>query len=90
MDFNSGDKNTFSQKDVFLSLPIDIGFDFIRPGRGGPRVFFRITPTFHKGGIIVPVGLMWQIYNWKVFAKKVDINVDIPRRSSPPTIIIIQ
>jgi hypothetical protein len=88
MDLNSGDKNAFSQKDVFISLPIDLGFDFIKPGRGGPRVFFRITPTFHKDGIAVPIGLVWQIYNWKVFAKKVDIKV--PRRSYPPKIIIIQ
>jgi hypothetical protein len=57
------DQDFSSRGDVFISLPIDLGFDFIKSGRGGPRVFLRVTPTFHKGGMTVPVGLVWQIYN---------------------------
>lgn len=53
----------------FVGLPIDIGFDFIRKGRGGMRLFFRITPEFHEKGTAVPLGFIWQIWNWKVFSK---------------------
>ncbi|MDR2634334.1 MAG: hypothetical protein LBC51_12050 [Treponema sp.] len=56
--------------DFFVGLPIDIGFDFISPGRGGMRFFFRITPEFHEKGAAVPIGFIWQIYNWKIFSKK--------------------
>jgi hypothetical protein len=56
--------------DAFVSLPIDIGFDYVRPGRGGGRFFFRFTPEFHKGATAVPIGFIWQIYNWKLFSKK--------------------
>jgi len=52
--------------DFFIGLPIDIGFDFIKPGNGGARFFFRITPEFHKKGTTVPIGFIWQIWNWKV------------------------
>ena len=80
------DQDFPARGNVFISLPIDIGFDFIKSGRGGPRVFFRVTPTFHKGGMAVPVGLAWQIYDWKVFSKNIVIDVPSP---PPPTIIII-
>jgi len=85
------DQDFSSRGNVFISLPIDLGFDFIKPGRGGPRVLFRVTPTFHKGGMTVPVGLVWQIYNWRVFTPKVEVNVpevevNVP---PPPTVIII-
>jgi len=50
----------------FIGLPIDLGFDFIKPGRGGARFFFRIAPEFHKKGTVVPIGFIWQIWNWKV------------------------
>jgi hypothetical protein len=56
--------------DFFVGLPIDIGFDFVKPGRGGGRFFFRITPEFHENGTAVPIGFMWQIYNWKLYSKK--------------------
>jgi hypothetical protein len=52
--------------DFFVGLPIDIGFDFVKPGRGGGRFFFRITPEFHEGGTVLPIGFIWQIYNWKI------------------------
>jgi len=55
--------------EFFVGLPIDLGFDFVRPGRGGMRFFFRVTPEFHKGGTTVPIGFIWQIWNWKVFGK---------------------
>ena len=56
--------------DPFVGLPIDLGFDFIRPGKGGARFFFRITPEFHKRGTTVPIGFIWQIWNWKAYSKK--------------------
>ena len=55
--------------DFFVGLPIDIGFDFIQPNRGGGRFFFRVTPEIHKHGTAIPVGFVWQIYNWKVYGK---------------------
>ncbi|MDR1315864.1 MAG: hypothetical protein LBK13_03225 [Spirochaetales bacterium] len=61
---------TDTKGDFFVGLPIDLGFDFIRPGRGGMRFFFRITPEFHEKGTAVPIGFIWQIYNWKLFGKK--------------------
>jgi hypothetical protein len=54
----------------FVGLPIDIGFDYVNPGRGGGRFFFRFTPEFHENGTAVPIGFIWQIYNWKIFSKK--------------------
>jgi len=81
------DKNAFTQSKTFVSLPIDLGFDLIKPGRGGSRILFRIMPTFHEGGTVVPVGIFWQIYNWKVYSKKVEVNVhvDVP----PPVVIMV-
>ena len=73
----SGERNSFSENNVFFSLPIDIGIDFIKPNRGGSRLLFRVTPTFHKSDTIVPVGVIWQIYNWRVFHKTVDVKVDV-------------
>jgi len=55
--------------DFFVGLPIDIGFDFIKPGRGGARFFFRVTPEFHEHETAIPVGFVWQIYNWKLHGK---------------------
>ncbi|MDR0375391.1 MAG: hypothetical protein LBH85_06670 [Treponema sp.] len=55
--------------DFFVGLPIDIGFDFVRPGRGGGRFFVRITPEFHEKGSVAPIGFIWQIYNWKIYSK---------------------
>ena len=68
-------KDFYSKNDIFYSLPVDLGFDFIRAGRGGPRLFFRITPTFYKGGVAVPVGIVLQIYNWRIYAPKVEVKV---------------
>jgi hypothetical protein len=56
--------------DFFVGLPIDIGFDFVKSGRGGMRLFFRITPEFHEAGTAVPLGFIWQIYNWKINGKR--------------------
>jgi len=87
-----GARNVFTADNVFISVPVDFGFDFIRPGNGGSRLFFTVTPIFHKDGIAVPVGLVWQIYNWKVFKPKVDVNVDVPKidvNVTPPSVNII-
>jgi len=63
---------TSTKGKTFVGLPIDIGFDFVKPGRGGVRFFFRVTPEFHKNGTPVPIGFVWQIYNWKVFSREKD------------------
>ena len=86
---SSGDHDAFSGNNIFISMPIDFGFDFIQAGKGGSRAFIRITPTFHSGGFIVPVGLVWQIYNWKVFAQKVEVEVKVPPPPTPPRVIVI-
>ncbi|MDR3275759.1 MAG: hypothetical protein LBT11_00885 [Treponema sp.] len=51
---------------VFMALPMDLGFDLINPGEGGMRFFFRLTLSVHKGGVLAPLGFIWQIYNWKL------------------------
>jgi hypothetical protein len=61
---------TDTKGDFFIGLPIDIGFDFVKPGKGGGRFFFRITPEFHEKGVTVPIGFIWQVYNWKIYGKK--------------------
>jgi hypothetical protein len=55
---------------VFISLPIDLGFDMIKPGGGGGRFFFRATPSFLENGVVMPVGFIWQIYNFRIYHKK--------------------
>ena len=52
--------------DVFLGLPIDLGFDLMPEDVGGMRFFFRITPEFHRNGTVVPIGFVWQIFNLKI------------------------
>ena len=51
---------------LFIGIPIDVGFDLIHPGKGGSRFFFRITPELHKKGTTIPIGIMWQFHNFKV------------------------
>jgi hypothetical protein len=55
--------------DFFVGLPVDLGFDYIKAGKGGGRFFFRITPEFHKKGTVLPIGFMFQMYNWKIYSK---------------------
>jgi hypothetical protein len=55
--------------DLFVSLPIDIGFDLMQNKKNGMRFFFRITPTILEHGTVVPIGFVWQIYNWKIFGR---------------------
>jgi len=50
----------------FLGIPIDLGFDFIKAGKGGGRFMFRMTPEFHSGGTVFLTGFMWQIYNFRL------------------------
>ena len=52
--------------DVFLGMPIDLGFDIMPADSGGMRFFFRITPEFHRSGTVWPMGFMWQIFNLKI------------------------
>ena len=51
------------QGNTFYGVPIDLGFDFISPGAGGMRFFLRATPEFHGDKTVVPIGLVWQIFN---------------------------
>jgi hypothetical protein len=53
--------------DMFFGVPIDIGFDFIKAGGGGMRFFLRATPEFHKRAMVVPIGFIWQVYNFRIF-----------------------
>ena len=54
----------------FLGIPIDFGFDFIKPAkRGGARFFFRVTPEIHSGGKPVLIGFIVQPYNFKIGRK---------------------
>jgi len=62
-------KDVDTKGDFFVGVPIDIGFDMIKPGKGGSRFFFRITPEIHKKGTAIPIGFIWQIYNWKISGK---------------------
>jgi len=54
------------EEDVFLGMPIDIGFDLMSEDSGGMRIFFRITPEIHRNGTVVPIGFVWQIFNLKI------------------------
>ena len=58
--------NSDNPGDVFLGMPIDIGFDLKPEDSGGMRFFFRITPEFHRSGSVVPIGFMWQVFNLKI------------------------
>jgi hypothetical protein len=64
---DSLDDDIDTKGDVFVGLPIDIGFDLIQHNENGIRFFFRITPTVLEKGTVVPIGCVWQIYNWKIF-----------------------
>jgi len=72
---DSGGPKISTKGKTFVGLPIDLGFDFVKPGRGGARFFFRVTPEFHKVDgvdktfVTVPIGFAWQIWNWKVLVK---------------------
>jgi len=52
--------------DVFLGMPIDIGFDLMPVDSGGMRFFFRITPEFHGNVTVMPIGFIWQVFNLKI------------------------
>jgi hypothetical protein len=56
---------------IFVSMPIDIGFDFSRIKANGKnarsRLFFRIEPEFFGGGLMsLPISLIWQSNLWKL------------------------
>ncbi|MDR1239356.1 MAG: hypothetical protein LBK27_04515 [Treponema sp.] len=55
-----------SKGEFFVSVPIDFGFDMTDSRRGGVRFFFRLTPTFLEQGTLFPIGVMWQIYNFRI------------------------
>ncbi|GHV77245.1 hypothetical protein AGMMS49942_20660 [Spirochaetia bacterium] len=62
---------------TFISMPIDIGFDFSRiKSNGKPsrsRLLLRIEPEFFGNGMVsLPLSLVWQSNLWKV------ANVAIP------------
>ena len=86
-------QDAYTINDVFYSMPVHLGFDFINAGKGGSRLFFKITPTFYNGGVSVPVGFVWQIYNWRIYTPNVVVNIPDVEVNIPPlpttTIIII-
>jgi hypothetical protein len=53
----------------FFTLPVDLGFDLVKAKDGGARFFFRFTPTFLKEGVLLPLGVVWQIYNFRINTK---------------------
>ena len=55
-----------NEENVFLGIPIDVGFDLMPEGSGGMRFFFRITPEFHSSGTVTPIGFIWQVFNLKI------------------------
>jgi hypothetical protein len=63
--------------DTFVSMPIDMGFDFSRVKANGKdarsRLFLRIEPEFFGEGLTsLPISLVWQSNLWKL------ANVAIP------------
>ena len=54
------------EEDVFLGMPIDVGFDLMPEDSGGMRFFFRIRPEFHRNGTVAPIGFIWQAFNLKI------------------------
>jgi hypothetical protein len=63
--------------ETFVSLPIDIGFDFSRVKKNGKparsRLFLRVEPEFFGEGMMsLPISLVWQSNLWKL------ANVAIP------------
>lgn len=50
----------------YISIPIDIGIDFIRSSRGGRRLMFRLIPEIHDYIRIYSLGVFFQTYNWKL------------------------
>jgi hypothetical protein len=54
---------------VFVSLPIDIGFDFGHNEESSLRFLFRVTPTFLELDTLITYGIFFQ-QNWKVFRAK--------------------
>ena len=84
-DMNSPHNVYSSESELFFSLPIDLGLDLIKPDKGGSRIFLRVTPTFHNNGIAVPVGLVWQIHNWRIAAQKTTTNISSSSSSTVTT-----
>jgi hypothetical protein len=54
---------------VFVSLPIDVGFDFGHSDNECKRFLLRVTPTFLEIDTLVTYGIFYQ-KNWKVFRAK--------------------
>ncbi|MCL2832694.1 MAG: hypothetical protein FWD78_05955 [Treponema sp.] len=64
-------KYTFGAKGgMFISTPIDFGFDLVKANKGGSRFILRFAPEFHQEGMYLPVGFMWQFYNFRIYSKK--------------------
>jgi hypothetical protein len=69
-DMLDGEIGVDTKGKFFVGLPIDFGFDFVKAGKGGSRFFFRITPEFHEKGTTLPIGFIWQLYNWRIYSRK--------------------
>lgn len=53
---------------VFVSMPIDVGFDFGHKDKTSQRFMFRITPNFLELKTLVSFGFFYQ-KNYKVYSK---------------------
>jgi len=56
---------TLLNNEFFFSIPLELGFDFIKPGKGGSRFILKVIPEFHQNGITWPFGMSYQ-YNWRI------------------------
>jgi hypothetical protein len=65
------DEVSFGKKGgFFLGIPLDIGFDMVKPNKGGSRFIIRIAPELHSEGLFIPVGFMYQMHNFRIYSKK--------------------
>jgi len=72
-DVSVGDsKMSFGKKgNFYIAVPIDLGLDMVKKDKGnGQRFILRFAPEFHDEGIFLPMGFMWQFFNFKIFSKK--------------------
>jgi hypothetical protein len=55
--------------DPYVSLPIDVGFDFSTAGKSSRRLLLRVTPHFFESYTLVAFGIAFQS-NMRIYSKK--------------------
>ena len=83
--FSACDFNFANSTESQIDSPIDEPKEPVDPNK--PIVYPEITITFHKSGTVIPIGIIWQIYNWKVFSPKVEVNVPEINIAQPQIIV---